>query len=45
MTTQNDASLTPVQIHAGHASQKRLGNWTTARAFQVRARHPRSRST
>ena len=39
MNTQNSASLTPVQIHADHASQKRLGNWTTARTFQVRARH------
>jgi hypothetical protein len=29
----------PVQIHADHAPEKRLGNWTTARAFQVRARH------
>jgi hypothetical protein len=39
MNTQNSASLTPVQIHADHASQERLGNWTTARTFQVRARH------
>lgn len=39
MNKQNSASLTPVQIHADHASQKRLGNWTTARTFQVRARH------
>ncbi len=39
MSTQNRANPTPVQIHADHASQKRLGNWTTARAFQVRARH------
>jgi hypothetical protein len=39
MNTPNRASLTPVQIHADHASQKRLGNWTTARTFQVRARH------
>ena len=39
MSTQNRANLTPVQIHADHASQKRLGNWTTARVFQVRARH------
>jgi hypothetical protein len=38
MNTQNRANITPVQIHADHASQKRLGNWTTARAFQVRAR-------
>jgi hypothetical protein len=39
MSTQHRASLTPVQILADHASQKRLGDWTTARAFQVRARH------
>jgi len=39
MNTQIHASLTPVQIHADHASQKQLGNWTTARTFQVRARH------
>jgi pimeloyl-ACP methyl ester carboxylesterase len=39
MNTQKRADLTPVQIHADHASQKWLGNWTTARAFQVRARH------
>jgi hypothetical protein len=39
MNTPNRAILTPVQIHADHASQKRLGNWTTARTFQVRARH------
>jgi len=39
MNTPNPASLTPVQIHADHVSQKRLGNWTTARTFQVRARH------
>jgi hypothetical protein len=37
--TQTRANLTPVQIHADHASHKRLGSWTTARAFQVRARH------
>lgn len=41
MNTPNPASLTPVKIHADHASQKRLGNWTTARAFQVRTRHAR----
>ena len=41
MNMQNRASLTPVQIHVDHVSQKRLGNWTTARAFQVRARHAR----
>jgi len=39
MNTQNRPSLTPVQIDADHASEKRLGNWTTARTFQVHARH------
>jgi pimeloyl-ACP methyl ester carboxylesterase len=39
MNTQSRANLTPVQIHADHAAEKWLGNWTTARAFQVRARH------
>ena len=29
---------TPVRIHADHAAEKRLGHWTTARAFQVKAR-------
>jgi hypothetical protein len=33
---QNTAS--PAQIHADHSSQKRLGAWTSARVFQVRAR-------
>jgi hypothetical protein len=37
-TTQTPADLTPVQIHADHDSARRLGTWTTARAFQVRAR-------
>ena len=32
------AMVTPVQLHADHATQKWLGNWTTARAFGVRAR-------
>ena len=39
MNTQNRATVTPVQIHADHAAQKWLGNWTTDRAFQIRARH------
>ncbi|MGH3209928.1 MAG: hypothetical protein ACRDNO_19445 [Trebonia sp.] len=38
MNTQNLATASPIQIHADHSSQKRLGAWTTARAFQVRAR-------
>jgi hypothetical protein len=29
---------TPVRIHADHAAEKRLGHWTTARAFEVKAR-------
>jgi hypothetical protein len=29
----------PVRIPANHAVTKRLGNWTTARQFQVRAHH------
>ncbi|HEV2370553.1 MAG TPA: hypothetical protein VGS19_00160 [Streptosporangiaceae bacterium] len=39
MNTLISATVSPVQIHADHGSQKRLGNWTTARAFEVRARH------
>jgi hypothetical protein len=39
--TQTPAALTPVQIHADHDSARRLGTWTTARAFQVRARRSR----
>ena len=34
--TQTDLSET-VRIPANHAVTKRLGNWTTARRFQVRA--------
>ncbi len=36
VNTQNTAS--PAQIHADHSSQKRLGAWTSARVFQIRAR-------
>lgn len=39
MNTQKPGTASPIQIHADHSSQKRLGTWTTARAFQVRARH------
>jgi hypothetical protein len=39
MSTQDRAYATPVRIHADHAAPKRLGDWTTARAFEVRARH------
>jgi hypothetical protein len=31
----------PVQINADHDTVKHLGNWTTARSFQLRARHAR----
>jgi hypothetical protein len=36
--TQATTTVAPVQIHADHDSVRRLGTWTTARAFQVRAR-------
>jgi hypothetical protein len=40
MRTQHRANATPVvRIHADHAAEKRLGDWTTARAFEVRAGH------
>ena len=39
--THTPATLTPVQIHADHDSSRHLGSWTTARAFQVRARRSR----
>jgi hypothetical protein len=39
VNTQNLATASPIQIHADHSSQKRLGAWTSARVFQVRARH------
>lgn len=39
MSMEPRANTTPVRIHADHAAQKRLGDWTTARAFQIRARH------
>ncbi|MEV0616745.1 hypothetical protein AB0I81_25740 [Nonomuraea sp. NPDC050404] len=29
---------TPARIHVDHSDQKRLGSWTTARNFEVRAR-------
>jgi hypothetical protein len=31
----------PVQIHADHDAVKRLGTWTTARRFELRARYAR----
>ncbi len=36
MSTQ--AADTPVRIQAHNDSQRRLGNWTTARSFQIRSR-------
>ena len=39
MSTQHRANTNPVRIPADHAAQKRLGDWTTARAFEVCARH------
>jgi hypothetical protein len=40
MNTPRSSTASPdqIRIHADHGSQKRLGNWTTARAFEVRAR-------
>ena len=38
---QTPAAITPVRIHADHGSARRLGTWTTARVFQVRARRGR----
>jgi hypothetical protein len=37
-TAQTPATVIPVQVHVDHDSAKRLGTWTTARVFQVRAR-------
>jgi hypothetical protein len=39
--TQTPTVIAPVQIHADHDSVRRLGTWTTARAFEVRARRSR----
>jgi hypothetical protein len=39
MNTQASTTVTADRIHADHDSLKRLGNWTAARAFEVRARH------
>lgn len=38
MNASMGTTVTPDRIHADHGSQKRLGHWTTARAFEVRAR-------
>ena len=37
MTTHEDTSTT-VRVHADHTMTKHLGNWTTGRIFEVRAR-------
>ena len=37
MNPTQTATTGPVKIPANHAVTKRLGNWTTARQFQVRA--------
>src|SRR5690349_23191666 len=37
MNTTHTANTTPVRIAANYAVTKHLGNWTTAREFQVRA--------
>jgi hypothetical protein len=38
MNASMGTAVTPERIHADHASQKRLGHWTTACDFEVRAR-------
>ena len=39
MTYANSTLSSLITIHADHRSEKRLGSWTTARSFHVRARH------
>jgi hypothetical protein len=39
VTAERTPGQTPDQIHVDHDSQKRLGNWTAARAFEVRSRY------
>ena len=41
MNVQAIPAGTAVPILADHRTQKRLGNWTTRREFEVRARHGR----
>src|SRR3954451_18462775 len=36
--TINEGTPDVVRVHADHAVSKHLGNWTTARIFEVRAR-------
>ena len=38
MNTQLASTVTPVRIHADHGRVRRLGHWTSSRAFGVRAR-------
>jgi hypothetical protein len=38
MNTQLSTTVAVDRLHADHDSQQRLGNWTVARAFEVRAR-------
>jgi hypothetical protein len=38
MTTTPSTTIGPVRIHVHYSTSKRLGNWTTARGFEVRAR-------
>jgi hypothetical protein len=41
MTTQTRSDDSPARIHADHRTEKRLGNWTTSRDFEIRSRHGR----
>ncbi len=38
ISNQPGAAAAAVRIHADHGVERRLGNWTSARAFQIRAR-------
>ena len=42
MNTQIRPAGSPARIDVDHSSEKRLGNWTTARAFEIRSRHGRA---
>jgi hypothetical protein len=41
MNTQTRPAGTPARIHADHRTEKRLGNWTSSRGFEIRSRHGR----
>ena len=41
MNTQTRPAGSPVPILADHCTDKRLGNWTTRRDFEIRSRHGR----